>query len=378
MGLVFDLAEAINLAVGVAAGESTRSLKTKIEDKALRRRVKASLLQILNQTVARAPTRLQLRELVSRPSFIGYLCGDPLPPTTIQSLESDFSQACAAMTYREQNILRDELQSSALRSVMLALPLTQRFLLHTLLNNGPRVSGLDLESLELMESDPSDSVFPSTASKTEQDLRDACSRINIGMPAERLQRDLGEPHHGQTQSIGHSERYIFDDADLMVLVEGGVVRAISVTAKAESCYFSFPGRQLNNSSTTGISFFGHTDVGEVRNYEICLGNRPGMRYYVELVAALDSTDPSVWIHGWKCHGNGAATDWELMEDMVPSMMYPGNPGDRNALELLRDGRLSDDQVNDLKRFRDTLPVRTIGLIESYSFARELYLSELLA
>ena len=76
VGLVFDLAELINILTETVSGEAASSAHSKLTDATLRRSLKRRFRRIADKEIPETPT--VLRRVISSSDYIKLICGDNL------------------------------------------------------------------------------------------------------------------------------------------------------------------------------------------------------------------------------------------------------------------------------------------------------------
>ena len=193
MGLVFDLAEAINLLAGAVLGEGAASLRDRLSDVTLRR----SLVKTLCKTVNAEPglstaSRREVTEMVSSPKFIALICGDRLPETERQALEAQFSTIFDQISQPIQAILLVHLRDAAIDVIETSLPIADRILHRTVRQINEQVADLSATLKDLISN-------PGTVSRE--------IRVQLDLPGNQRVRPPLPIVQGKARQTG-GDRYV--------------------------------------------------------------------------------------------------------------------------------------------------------------------------
>jgi hypothetical protein len=134
MGLVFDLAELINILAGAATEEAASSLRSKLNDATLKRSLRKRFQKIVSTDSAEFPSiPAALREVVSRHEFVALICKDRMTAEARSKIEDDIRNATAGMDEGTLSSLATCLRGEALRVIMGSLPVADRLVLNAVL-----------------------------------------------------------------------------------------------------------------------------------------------------------------------------------------------------------------------------------------------------
>jgi hypothetical protein len=134
MGLVFDLAELINILTEVASEEGASSLRSKLADATLKRSLRKRFQKIVSTDSPEFPgIPAVLREVVSSSQFVSLICDDRMTTEARSKIEDDIRNAAAGMDGGALSSLSARLESETIRVIMRSLPVADRLTLKVVL-----------------------------------------------------------------------------------------------------------------------------------------------------------------------------------------------------------------------------------------------------
>jgi len=140
VGLVFDLAELINILTETVSGEAASSAHSKLTDATLRRSLKRRFRRIADKEIPETPT--VLRRVISSSDYIKLICGDNLRTDFAARLNDEIREATAALDGATLSRLETRLGEEAIRVIAGSLSIQEQLMLRSILAIGGKVGAL--------------------------------------------------------------------------------------------------------------------------------------------------------------------------------------------------------------------------------------------